>query len=472
VRADILVVLGVLLLASRLLRGVRTRDWFNPLVLPTAYVLLTLTVPFIFVSWTGRWLGDFGPAAISGSLVSICAIAFLSLWAGIVLGSRHGTSNRIQGTTEGEFTPYFARVRAFGLVLLAVLTPVAVWLVVVSTWAPYGYEQLTYGLSSSLKAVLGVIALPAVALVGVGGVGLSGKVPRRDWVAIVGLLALLFAAGNRSVPLSILLFLAFLRHEAVRRIRLTSVVAGAVGIVLLMIAVVLWRGASPLADSPIALVEPAVESVASPVGITARLLEIVPGEVDYFMGSTYGAAVKYLLPGPIARGLLGGPSATGSFAYRDLIGFTDTSQGLGFSMMAEAYLNFGPVGVAAAFAMFGVLLAWAWKRSRPWARRARDLLYPILLAQVPYILRSDALSQIKMVLYAQLVLYLALRASWVGRRAGSRGDAQTGCQPRQEGELVSLRQHGLTEKWSGSSVGPGDPPGWTASKGIRQADDG
>lgn len=462
-RADVLVVLGVLLVATPLLRRVRTRDWFHPFLLPTAYVLLTLVVPFVYVSLTGRWLWDFGGEDLSPSLISICAIAFLSMWIGIVVGCWRRTDTLVPAGAPGEWNLYFARVRMLGLVLLGVLAPMAVWLLVESMRVPYGNAQLTYGLSSVLKAVIGVGVLPAVALVGVGGVGTFRRMPRRDWVAIGVLLALLAAAGNRSVPLSSLIFLAFLHHEAVWRIRLRAVVAGAAAMVLLMVAVVLWRSGSPSSGSGAAMVQTAVESVASPVGITARLLEVVPGETGYFMGSTYLAAAEYLLPGPIARALLGEPSMTGSLAYRDLIDFRDESQGLGFSLMAEAYLNFGPAGVAVALGAFGLLLARAWRLSRPLALRARDLLYPILIAQLPYLLRTDALSQVKMILYSQLLLYGALRASWVLTRSerpgapASKPRTHPGARPEAQrtGELIEEEAAGAAD--GGGTLGFAGP---------------
>jgi hypothetical protein len=65
-------------------------------------------------------------------------------------------------------------------------------------------------------------------------------------------------------------------------------------------------------------------------------------------------------------------------------------------------------------------MGWAWRKRREKATRARDLLYPVLLAGLVYGFRSDALTQIKDVLYPMVAMWVfmgwyRLRLTAVGR---------------------------------------------------------
>jgi hypothetical protein len=53
-------------------------------------------------------------------------------------------------------------------------------------------------------------------------------------------------------------------------------------------------------------------------------------------------------------------------------------------------------------------MGWAWQRRGQLATRARDVLYPVLIAGLIYGFRSDALTQIKDVLYPMLLLMLIM----------------------------------------------------------------
>ena len=152
--------------------------------------------------------------------------------------------------------------------------------------------------------------------------------------------------------------------------------------------------------------------IASPTFITANVVSDVPAEHPYYLGTTYLAAWERQLPGFIANRILGSPATattpTGSFAYRDLIGFTNPNQGYGFAFPAESYINFGMPGVFLTGAGLGWLLAWSYRRCRADPSRAIHLLYPVLISTLPDGFRTDALGELKMVLYPMIILALVL----------------------------------------------------------------
>ena len=62
------------------------------------------------------------------------------------------------------------------------------------------------------------------------------------------------------------------------------------------------------------------------------------------------AAFERQLPSPIAIPLFGPPDDTAARRFRALVGFNNPNQGIGYSIPAEGYLNFGRFGV------FGICL--------------------------------------------------------------------------------------------------------------------
>jgi hypothetical protein len=105
--------------------------------------------------------------------------------------------------------------------------------------------------------------------------------------------------------------------------------------------------------------------------------------------------------------------------YRELVGFTDPTQGWGFSEPTEAYLNFGFIGVLILAAAIG----WLFGRSFLWAsasdRRGRfaTYVYPLLISYLPFGLRSDALGQLKSIIYPLVIVGISV---WLGRAMSKR----------------------------------------------------
>ena len=57
----------------------------------------------------------------------------------------------------------------------------------------------------------------------------------------------------------------------------------------------------------------------------------------------------------------------------------------------------------------GALLGWSYRKSSGTPTRALHVFYPVLLAEIPHLIRTDALGGIKSILYPMLMLWVAFR---------------------------------------------------------------
>jgi hypothetical protein len=119
-------------------------------------------------------------------------------------------------------------------------------------------------------------------------------------------------------------------------------------------------------------------------------------------GSRRGSTARPTGPG------CGRADADSLSRVRNIIGFSDPNQGFAESLPSEAYLNFGLAGCVGAGLFLGALMGWAWRKHQATAARARDLLYPVLLAGLIGGFRSDAWAQIKEVLYPMLIVWVLM----------------------------------------------------------------
>jgi hypothetical protein len=130
-----------------------------------------------------------------------------------------------------------------------------------------------------------------------------------------------------------------------------------------------------------------------------------------------------MLPGPIARALFGAVSGTGTLVYREIINFTYAGQGWGFSLPTEGYVNFGFPGVVGAGAFLGALFGNTYKLAQrdQIDNRIGSYVYPLLISYLPFGIRTDALGEMKSVIYPIIICYVALwLAKWAIARAERR----------------------------------------------------
>jgi hypothetical protein len=277
--------------------------------------------------------------------------------------------------------------------------------------AAYGANSLSYGLTSLLSATATTFAVAGLAIVNAD----AGRANRlrdllrgREWAALGLFMGAVAVSGQRAGLITMGVYLAWAYTTRVRAIPWRAAVA--------VLLVVLWGGAAIAHNragdglspgTPSAVASNAVGDVSSPAWLTQQTVMHVPASSPYLHGSTYLAAAEAQMPGPVSRHL-GITSRTASAVFRGIIGFYDPNQGFAESYPSEAYLNFGLPGGLGAGLFLGAVMGWAWRKRRDQAARPRELLYPVLLAGLVYGFRSDALTQIKDVLYPMLIVWAVM----------------------------------------------------------------
>lgn len=400
------------------IRG-RRDDWFRPEVLPYLYTVLVLVCPLLFVTLLGS-LGLLDASELQPTTI-VAAGAFVAfLIAGILIGriAAPGPSPRTDDSREAIHVDW-RFVRNTGVTVL-VANVILRLPHLGAGFTNYGFGQTAYDGGANLTSVLNGSIFIGIALVTVANAQLRARTLRPPDVLVVGALAAtVLAAGSRSPLIAPIVFLAFAQHTWVRPLR--GIVAGGllVAIVVLFQFVGQARGQHvPQQGTEISVTAAgALRPLSSPLWITNELVMHMPGRLSPVGGATYLASARRLLPGFINARILGAPRDTAAYRYRELIGFRNPNSGFGFSMLSEAYLNFGLIGCAIVPFLFGVLIskAWRWQRSVP--THSLHLLYPVLIASLPYGFRSDSLTHLKLIIYPVIGLSMALG---IARRRGAR----------------------------------------------------
>jgi hypothetical protein len=422
VAALVLVVAALVALAYK---G-RHAGWFHPLSLPFATLaVMSLGAP-LWVYFTHESVGllyDNGhqPAIASTLAVAVSVTACEALTLVVVgymvgVGAAFALTKQAKPTAADERWPIFRHrdMRRAGFLLMAAGAVSQLAAAVLERGITYGANQLQYGLASVLNSgaatalLVGLILVTLTASHTAKPKCLRDLLRGREWAALSLYMLAVAVTGERGGLINPLVYLALVYSTQVRVIALKWIVAG---VLLALIGGTVIsnyrsdRGLSP--GSPNVIMQNAVGDVSSSAWLTQETVIHVPSTAGYMHGSTYLAAAEAQLPGPVARAV-GAPARAASAVFRNLIGFSDPNQGFAEAYPSEAYLNFGLVGCVGAGLFLGALMGWAWRKRRARAARPRDLLYPVLLAGLIGGFRSDALAQIKDVLYPMLAVWVLM----------------------------------------------------------------
>jgi len=385
---------------------VARRDWFHPAALPMIYVISALMAPVAYLGILGESLGaGLEASAISPLLLATFCGTIAGLGAGVALGLQIFPRRR---EARASLDPYLFRLIGRGLLVVAV--PIRLGIVLSRAGEQYGQGQLDRLFTA--EAALDNFTATAF-FAGVLMIVVANSIMRRRPLAGVDLgLVLAFAvatlvAGARGELIAPALAILWAYQTYVRRIPTFAVVALLAGFIVLFQGVGGARGGEQFYGGGAVVIERTLGGLATPLQTTAWVIAKVPETHPFTEGSTYLAAVKRQLPGPLAARLFDRPDDTGAFVLRRIIGFSNPNQGFGFSATAEGYLNFGLAGSLGVALLFGLLLGWAYRWWRTPPTRALEFLYPILLCTLPYNLRADALAQLKSVLYPLALLAVA-----------------------------------------------------------------
>jgi oligosaccharide repeat unit polymerase len=409
-------------------------DWFHPVAFPLGYITFALAAPLLYLVLAGEPLQVI-PALVDATVVALFAVTIIGLAGGI--GAGLAVWRPIKGKPAQALD--HRRLRAIGrLLVVAALFPRG-YLVVSHLGEPYGAGSVSFGAEHSLDTLAVFMLFAGVVLIVVANVQLRGRIATPLDLALFGSFAgLTLYYGGRGELIPPVVFAIWAQHTYVRRLRLRVVAAGVLAIVLVFQAVGGTRIGNSAYEGPRHVLERTLVAVGTPTYDSSETVLHVPDERGFEYGSTYGAALLRQLPGPIAVRLFGDPDDTGAYVFRRVIHFDDPNSGFGFSLPAEGYLNFGVPGALVAAFLLGLLLAYAYRRQANPATRPIHLLYPVVLAALPLALRSDALGQLKWVLYPMVIVAAAYWVSGARGRSSDRTAPEKGRGMRSAGSLTPL----------------------------------
>lgn len=381
-------------------------DWFFPFALPVAYVTLALMTPLLFLTFSDGPLGFVQPAQVTNGVVIALGLTILGILVGLavpVLGM----------APVGPRTPLLVDrrgLRSVGRAFLVSSLVGRIFVVRGQFGRAYGEGSVGFSWSSVTDNLASALLLAGVVLVFISNVSLRRKLGGAlDWTILGFYVIASLLVGNRSELLAPALLALWARHHYIRPIKLSHLVALSLTLILLFQAIQALRVSEPVPGATrTSVVERVLFDFVSPVYLTAETMKRVPDSHPFLYGSTYLAGVKRLLPSPLANTLFGPTDDTGTFVFRDLVGFKNPNAGLGFSLPTEGFLNFGFFGCLMSGIFTGLVLGFSYRHTKLLLEGPVNLLYPIMVSTLPLGLRSDALGQMKGVAYPMLLIALAV----------------------------------------------------------------
>jgi hypothetical protein len=409
-----IVVAGVFVAALALIGIQRSRttsgfvDPFAPLAFPLIYVGFSFLAPLWLADVLGQPLRGLGRSIpIAPDTVRLLIVGVVGFAAGAMVRfrSRERSGRRPVPPLSPE------RVLILGRFLLLVPLAISAERVAVGAIHHRGLHQFATSPTGTLSALIDPTEISALVLI-----LLAHRLSKRDrlmapldWVLVGALILVTGAHGSRGNAIAVLLLLT-LAH-AHRRRRMLAVVVGAIVIAVFGVVVLQYRSAEAGRTVTAGAAQILIGDMTVAAFSTGATAAVVPRSVPYAHGATLGAALERQLPSPIANRLFGPPDDTAARRFRQFVGFTNENSGIGYSIPAEGYLNFGRFGVFGICLLLGLAFAWAYARFDFATPRTGALLYAILVAVLPFGLRSDSLGLIKSILYTAIFVQLALVAA-------------------------------------------------------------
>lgn len=399
-------------------------DIFHPMVIPVGYVAFSFLAPVFYSLVTDSAVGslrqDFARSPETVGLLCLGIIGFaIGAWVPFKTPYREVELRPV----SGEVVLLAGRLSLLFPVVLA--TEGVVSFSVVSR----GLDQTTRSTADSVGVLAGLLTLlgPVLILSGRRIINTRHLLGWPDVVVLGVLIVLLGATGARGDVIGIFLtVLVFYVWRGGRQFGSALVVLASAAVFAVAIGRYRALAAGGSTDGVSAL-QSLLGDMAVAASTTGSTAALVPQAAPFEMGSTIWAGLLRQVPGPVINSVMGAPDDTGTFRYRDLVGFSNPNQGLGFSIPAEGYLNFGAFGVFVLCLLFGLLAAWGYSRSRLVPSKAVHVFYPLLLANLPFALRSDILGITKGLLYPVIMTGIVFAvAHWAVTRKGGRRERGTG----------------------------------------------
>lgn len=395
----------VVLAATALVAMVIRKPW-SPLGAPLLYMATVVFAPPIYVLQNEVSLFLLEPANISLRSIQIASLVFASYVLGTVIAGALLSHKRIRGPGSGQNDGTLAWIYRAGCALAVVSVLAKAYSMVATAGEAYGANQFADTLPVRMNQMSIIAAIVAAALVMFASLQLTGLIMGKfAAICFIVSCALALASGGRFQVLVILVMILMLKWRYTGFVRPWLVPLAGIA-VLVLFSVVSQVRLDPSVSRDFSGFPVLVTTLTdfSSVFLSVSLTNEYAGQGSAFLGgSTYVAAI----PGVDSLLALAGISLAvepGALAYRTLIGMTDPNLGLGFSLPAESYLNFGMAGVVFFFVGFGCLLTVLYRRFMEGVGVAQGFGYVLLVSCLPYTFRADVLSLLNLWLYPIILI--------------------------------------------------------------------
>lgn len=300
------------------------------------------------------------------------------------------------------------------------------------TFAVIAGGGLVQGKGASAYQVGGLIWRLGMAAQAMYGLGLAvlitcfepgnRRADKRAVICLMGLMLLISVATfERGNTAKLILYFAIFYHYRVRRLGMKTAMAVMAGILIITVAAygrtqrtgILSAGVGETAGVIAHSVEEnpagpliAIASSLSGEEIFTQVISIIPTMEDYTYGRTYvQSLVGCLLPRTFMPEI--GEVNTPAYWFQRVYAPNLRGNGLDFSMLAEAYMNFGS-WLGLVFFVVGILMAWISWTIRTSSSSLMVLFCILTLVSFSFGLRSDSNTVLKMVFYYPLPVFLIL----------------------------------------------------------------
>ena len=388
-------VLGAALIGCRRSAIAGRLDLFHPLVFPSIYIGIATILPGLWISRKGGWLGSLNETVVSDRTPMLLALS--------VFGFLLGAAFRFRPRRKGAVTFDANTVKLLGRSLVLVGALILLRALLSGGAATRGLGQDVYTSDDSLLVMGMLLSFLGVLLILIGGAKRHRMLGWIDWALLVTVVGIMSMSGHRATSLKVILLIVvvFARKNK------TTVLPLLVFPLILFgsNAVLDFRNVEVGQVNEGSFLEKTLGDLGSVTFTTGATDKNLAGQ--YKGGSTIVAGVVRQLPSAVAIPLWGQPNDTGAYEFRALIG-VGANQGYGFSIPAEGVINFGALGAFGLPFLLGLLFAFSYSRFDLKGSFVANWIYPIVVASLPYVWRSDALGAIKSILYPVIGLYVAL----------------------------------------------------------------
>lgn len=403
------------------------------------YVVPVLVDAIWFQEWVGYRYGVEQATVLKGLLLSMgFLVAFLGGYYASVSGirprpSNEGEGNRLLRGNPPAWMTLGLAIAGFGLFLIFIHLEFGG--VMRYVFESNRHDRFSKAVGKGYLTIgiyighCGIVYYYAVALVRALEKG-GRQVLRINLYTALFLLtygAFFFLTGDRRQPVFLALSLACVYFFLSRKEIGKWVAAGIPGLLVLQV----FSKVRGLAAEPVKMFEYVLNNFdwkwlnlsTGELGGQFLVLGKVIEEVDPFtLNNTYLTALEHLIPSAfIGERTL---SPIGWFAQTFFPNVYRVGGSLGFSSVAEAYLNFGIVGPVLVGVLFGVLMRWYYVRFVVGKNSLQLLvIYALSVPQLFLFPRTDAASFIKVLIFAVLLpmglLWLVHQLYRTAARAGA-----------------------------------------------------